>query len=201
MVYIAHDRKNSNFNDNFTVYQAIFACYAQGTYNYRLMKKGLFSALLLIVCTLTFAQNHKQYPLFIFSFTRYIQWPDGYTQNEFEILILGDSPLQEELKGIAQKKVGDKPIKVTKINSVAEIRKCNMLFIPAEKSPELAEVLKRVKDQSILVITEQTGLGTQGSCINFITKEGKLAFEINQAALTKQNLKASIEITRLATMI
>jgi len=62
-------------------------------------------------------------------------------------------------------------------------------------------VLQKVDTQSVLVITEQSGLGAQGSCVNFITKEGKLAFELNQSALTKQNLKASIELTRLATMI
>ena len=48
---------------------------------------------------------------------------------------LGDSPILEELKAMAQaKKVGDRAIKVTKIKSPAEIRKCNMLFVPAAKS-------------------------------------------------------------------
>ena len=171
-------------------------------YNYRLMKKALISTVLLSVCAFVYGQNHKQYPLFIYSFTRYIQWPDAYNQGDFEILIMGESPLQEELKGLAQsKKVGDRAIKVTKISGVAEIRKCNILFIPGDRSADLPEVLKHVKDQSVLVITEQAGLGLQGSCINFITKEGKLAFELNQSALTKQNLKASNELSRLATMI
>ena len=165
------------------------------------MKKGLLLAGILLVCTLVHGQNYKQYPLFIYSFTRYVQWPEGYTQGDFEILILGDCPLIDELKALQNKKVGERPIKIIKISSISEVRKCNMLFIPADKSAELPEVLKRVNQQSVLVITEEHGLGLQGSCINFISKEGKLAFEINQAALTKQNLKASIELTRLATMI
>ena len=54
--------------------------------------------------------------VFIFSFTRYIQWPDAYNAGDFEIMVLGDSPIVEELKAMAQaKKVGDRTIKITKI--------------------------------------------------------------------------------------
>jgi hypothetical protein len=85
------------------------------------MKKGLFLAISLLVSTLVFGQNHKQYPLFIYSFTRYIQWPEGYTQGDFEILVLGDSPLLEELKAIQNKKVGERAIKIIRINGVSEM--------------------------------------------------------------------------------
>lgn len=166
------------------------------------MKKALFSAILLLYCVLAQAQNYKQYTIFIYSFTRYIQWPDPYNQGDFEILVLGDTPLLDELKAMAQhKKIGDRSIKVTKIASTSEIKKCHMLFIPADRPEKLGDILQKVSTQSVLVITEQTGLGAQGSCVNFITKDGKLAFELSQSALTKQNLKASIELTRLAIMI
>lgn len=171
-------------------------------YNYQLMKKPLLSLLLLLICTLVSAQNYKQYTIFIYSFTRYIQWPDAYNQGEFEILVLGESPLAEELKTMAQhKKIGDRAIKITKINDASEIRKCNMLFVPSDRSDKFNDILQKVNALSVLVITERNGLGAQGSCINFISKEGKLAFELNQSALTKQNLKASTELTRLATII
>lgn len=165
------------------------------------MKKGLLLAVILLFCGLTQAQNYKQHPLFIYSFTRYVQWPEAYTQGDFEILVLGDTPLMDELKVLGNKKVGERAIKITKINSVAEIRKCNMLFVPVDKSDKITEVLQKIDTQSVLLMTEQPGLGAQGSCINFITKEGRLAFELNQAAFTKRNLKASNELTRIATMI
>jgi hypothetical protein len=148
------------------------------------------------------AQNYKMHTVFIFSFTRYIQWPSTYNGGDFEILVLGDSPIVEELKSMAQvKKVGDRPIKITKINSPSEIRKCNILFIPASKSEKIDEVLGKVTTQSILVVTEEPGLGAKGSNVNFIIKEGKLAFELNQGAASKQGLKISNELSRLAILI
>ena len=167
------------------------------------MKRYLLAVIFSTVCFISgMAQSYKMHTVFIFSFTRYIQWPDAYSGGEFEILVLGDSPIVDELKAMAQvKKVGDRAIKVTKINNVSEIRKCNILFIPASKSPQIAEVLAKVTTQSILVVSEEQGLGAKGSNVNFVTKDGKLAFELNQGATTKQGLKVSNELSRLAILI
>jgi hypothetical protein len=165
----------------------------------RYLLVAIFSA---ISFSSVMAQSYKMHTVFIFSFTRYIQWPDAYNGGDFEILVLGDSPIIEELKAMAQvKKVGDRAIKVTKINNVAEIRKCNILFIPTAKSPQIAEVLAKITTQSILVVTEEQGMGAKGSNVNFVTKDGKLAFELNQNATTKQGLKVSNELSRLAILI
>jgi hypothetical protein len=166
------------------------------------MKKCFFLLYFVLFGVSSIAQTYKQYPLFVYSFTRYIQWPDGLNQGDFEILVLGDSPVTEELNTMAQtKRVGDRPIKVSKINSITDLKKCHILFIPSAQSDKLAEVLQRVATKPILVMTEQAGLGGLGSCVNFITKDGKLAFELNQSALSKQNLKASMELTRIAIML
>ena len=172
-------------------------------YYYSTMKKAILITLFSVSgFILAHAQGYKLHPLYIFSFTRYIQWPDAYNQGDFEIEVLGDSPILEELNKMAQvKKVGDRHIKVTKINGISDIKKCNMLFVPSSKSGQLGEVLAKVGSQSILVITEDTGLAAKGSQINFVTKDGKLAFELNQAATIKQNLKVSNELTRLAIQI
>jgi len=147
-------------------------------------------------------QNYKMHSVFIYSFTRYVQWPDAYNKGDFEILVLGDSPILEELKAMAQaKKVGDRIIKVTKINGPTEIRKCNMLFLPAARSTQITEVMDKVNTQSILVVSEEAGLGAKGSDINFIVKDGKLAFELNQASINKQGLKVSNELSRLAILL
>jgi hypothetical protein len=167
------------------------------------MKRYLLVVIFSTFCFISaLAQSYKMHTVFIFSFTRYIQWPDAYGAGDFEILVLGDSPIVDELKSMAQvKKVGDRAIKVTKINNVTEIRKCNILFVPTVKSDQIAAVLSKVATQSILVVSEEQGLGAKGSNVNFVTKDGKLAFELNQGAATKQGLKISNELSRLAILI
>jgi hypothetical protein len=167
-----------------------------------ILRRAALLVILVVSGNCAMAQNYKLHPLFIYSFTRYVQWPDDSNTGDFEIMVLGESPIVEELKSMAQtKKVGERVIKVININTVAEIKKCHMLFVTVGKSDKHIEVLQKTSGQPILVISEQAGLGALGSCINFIAKDGKLAFELNQAAFTKQNLKASTELTRLAIMI
>lgn len=181
----------------------IFVCFLKKQYYYLNMKKSRIIVFFLALSLLpAYAQNYKMHSVFIYSFTRYVQWPDAYNQADFEILVLGDSPILEELKAMAQaKKVGDRTIKITKINVPADIRKCNMLFLAAERSEQIAEVMEKVNTQPILVVSEEAGLGVRGSDINFIMKDGKLAFELNQTSINKQGLKVSIELTRLAILI
>lgn len=160
-------------------------------------------AFFLTVCVFPVpAQSYKMHAVFIYSFTRYVIWPDDFNTGDFEILVLGDSPILDELKTMAQvKKVGDRTIKVTRIATVSDIRKCNMLFVPAGGMATIADVVTKINGRSILVVTEDTGAAQKGSNINFVTKDGKLAFELNQAALNKQGLKVSIELSRLAILI
>jgi hypothetical protein len=166
------------------------------------MKKAIFLFLTVLFAPAANAQVHKLYPVFIYSFTRYIQWPDQYNTGDFEIIVIGDTPALTELDAMAStKKVGDRKIKITRIKSITEIRKCNILFIPTSHSKFLKEILQKIQSQSILVITEEPGLASQGSCINFIVKDDKLAFELNQAAMTRFKLKVSNELTRIAIMI
>lgn len=172
-------------------------------YYYSAMKKTVLIILTFVLASIAVhAQNYKLHPLYVFSFTRYVQWPEAYNQGDFEIVVLGDSPIIEELNKMAQvKKVGDRQIKVTKVNSVSEIKKCNIIFVPNTRSTQVGEVVAKVGTQPMLVITEEPGLTAKGSDINFVTKDGKLAFELNQAAISKQNLKVSNELTRLAILI
>jgi len=107
-----------------------------------------------------------------------------------------------ELNALAgKKKVGERTIQVTRINSVSELTKCNILFVPNDKSALLSEILAKLGDSPTLVVTEQAGLGTKGSNINFIQREGKLAFELNSNSLLKRKLKPSTELTRIAILI
>jgi hypothetical protein len=166
------------------------------------MRKSVLLVLLALSSYVSTAQNYNLHTLYIYSFTRYIIWPEEYTKGDFEILVLGDTPMHDALQDMAlKKKVGERSIKVTKINSPSEIKKCNILFVPSAKSNQINDVVAKVGNQSMVIITEEAGLTSKGSDINFIIKEGKLAFELNQSAVARQNLKIANELTRLAILM
>jgi hypothetical protein len=129
-------------------------------------------------------------------------WPEAYREGNFQITVLGESPIFPELKIMAEKKMtGGRKFEVSTISDIAEFKKCHILFVSHAWSSRFQDVLSKVSEEGILIITEQPGLGAKGSGVNFITKDGKLTFELNQSALGKYKLKASAELARLAVPI
>lgn len=164
---------------------------------------GVAFGVLAVVCSAA-AQTaaYQLHSVFIYSFTRYVQWPDERNTGDFRILVLGDSPIAAELRKMAeQKKVGSRNIRVDETTQISGNETTHILFISAGKSALLPDVLAKLPAKGVLIVTEQAGLGAKGSAINFLMKDGKLAFELNQAALSRQGLKASTELIRLAVVI
>ena len=165
------------------------------------MKKFILPCAFIFIAGASLAQtqNFQMYSLYMYSFTRFVQWPAEESQGDFEITVLGESPILAELKKMAEiKKAGARPIKVTKITAIADYKKSHILYLSADWSARFSEVATKVGDDPVLVVTDQATANNRG-CVNFVNnKEGKLAFELNQTAIGKHRLKVSAELSRLA---
>src|SRR5882762_10815959 len=91
-----------------------------------------------VLCTLAASgqqQNYQTHTLFMYSFTRFIQWPPEESQGDFEIVVLGESPILSELKVMAERKrAGSRAIHVSKIGSMAEYKKSHILYVGTDWS-------------------------------------------------------------------
>jgi hypothetical protein len=159
----------------------------------------LYVFILLTVATFSQTQNYQTHTLFMYSFTRFIQWPPEESQGDFEIVVLGESPILSELKVMAEKKkAGSRIIHVSKINSLAEYKKSHILYMGTDWTSKFPEVAAKLGEDPVLLVTEQAALANKG-CINFVNnKEGKLSFELNKPSIDKHKLKVSAELSRLA---
>ena len=168
------------------------------------MKKNLLVFLLSVGVSMSslMAQNHQVYPVFIYSFAKYIKWPDADSNGDFVIGIVGDSPINETLKKMASlKKINTRLIRVVEFQSVDEVGKCHILFIPEGESENFEQIKGRIEGTSTLLLTEKEGMGEKGSAINFVTKDKSLLFEINEAAANLAGLKISSELKQRAILI
>jgi len=154
---------------------------------------------LLTIASFGQGQSYQTHTLFMYSFTRFIQWPPEDSQGDFEIVVLGESPILSELRVMAErKKAGSRIIHVSKINSLAEYKKSHILYIGTDWSSKFPEVAAKIGDEPVLLVTEQASAPNKGG-VNFVNnKEGKLSFELNRPSLDKHRLKVSAELTRLA---
>ncbi len=164
----------------------------------------------LVGCThVATAQNNFKKPenrvqsIYIYNFTKYIQWPEEYNTGDFVIGVLGETDLVEELQKLArEKKVNGRTILIKKYASLDNIdKKCCILYIASTSSNLLSNALQKTTGRSTLIITQKDGLGKIGSFINFVSVNGKPKFEINVSALERGKLRCTQQLMTIAIVI
>lgn len=166
------------------------------------MRKPIFLILLLILlkASVSQAQEEKFKALFLYNYAKNIEWSSN--TGDFVIGVLGSSPIIDELNIIAEKKkVGTQAIVIKKYSSLEGAEKCNIFYLPTNKSANLSSLLAKVKGKKVLVVSDSPGTIKDGSCINFVVQNGKLTFEISKTNIEKQGLKVTANLLSLGVKV
>lgn len=168
------------------------------------MKKIILTLSLIFLTSVSFhsfaqAQDYKFHSIFIYNFTKYIQWPASQQSGDFIIAVVGNSPISSELEKItANKVVGAQKIVIKKFRSASEVSDCHILYVPGSNSSNFEAIQQKLKGKHTLVITEKTGMVRKGSGINFVLQDNKWKFEFNEQATQDAGLKVSKELAQMA---
>jgi len=140
--------------------------------------------------------------MFIYNFTKYFDWSEQITKNEFVIAVYGNSNVTNYLREIAKRKVvNGKTIIIKVISSEKEAVGVQMIFVPEHSGGVLRALSINEKFKSVLLIAEESGSIKRGAHINLVNINGKMGFEINQSLLKHNGVLFSKEISSLAVKI
>jgi len=166
------------------------------------MKKVGWTVLMLFIGCNLYSQNYQLHAVYMYQFTKYIKWPDTKNTGDFVIGVLGESPATEYLQKMADaKKVGSRNIILKKYSNAEGIGDNHMLFIGKNVIDSVNQILPKIQETNTLLITEEEGFGLEGSNINFVERNGRLVFELNQNAMRREDLRVSSELSRLAIVL
>lgn len=166
------------------------------------MKKTLATIFALIFAVVAYTQTTipKAQTLFIYNFSRLIEWPANYRSGPFIIGVLGASEVTLELENYTKgKKVGTQEINVIRYKTPQEIATCHILFVPYSKTKQIQEILGILNGKSTLIITEKASALEEGSAINFVILQDKLKFELKPENAVKFGIKFSSKLQEMST--
>jgi hypothetical protein len=139
--------------------------------------------------------------VFIYNFTRYIEWNAEQNENEFVIGIAGPSAIYRPMSEIARTStVNNRRIIVKHFSRAEDITYCHILFVPRNSPIPMQAIVDRA-GKGTLIITEEAGLARTGAAINFIPVNDKIKFEANLKAINAAGVKVSSQLLRLAIII
>lgn len=148
------------------------------------------------------AQKEKYHSIFIYNFSKYVKWPNEQSNGDFVIGVYGSSEIVNDLKVMAaSKKVNGQNIRIEEFNSMEKVGSCHILYIAANESDKINQIVGATKGSPVLIVTDEPGMAQKGSVINFVEVGGKIKFELNQQTAESRGLKVSSSLTTLAIMV
>ena len=168
------------------------------------VKRFFFGVVILLSVSGLHAQEELDYSVhanIIYHFTKYVNWPSAKS-SDFIIGIVGETPLTDELKkAVTGKKTGEQNIIVRKFSSSSSSFNCNILFISDAASSSLKKIVSTTADDPVLIVSENKGFASKGSCINFIIIKDKLKLEINKNNIQQRGLQIASELLQLGIQV
>lgn len=167
------------------------------------MKKWYFLILsTILLCSTAFSSNpysnYKFHTVFVYNFVKYVEWPQA--PKDKVIAICSDNPMivEEFLKMARYKTRPENKIIIKSFTSSEELPNAHAIFVPAMQESTIPMIKKKIKNKSVLLITEGEGNLEKGSGINMVMHKGRLNFEIDKNALENHDLKISRRLLSLA---
>ncbi len=160
------------------------------------MKQILFILAAVFFMNSAYSQNEKIKAVFIYNFTKYIEWSG--TNDVFTIGILNSKAMNKQLSAIARrKKVGTKKIIIKNFKNVYNIKKCEIIYIPKSQASKIKIVKSRNKNNNMLIISDECDGIKKGAGINFVVKKNRQRFEIRRRNIERNGVKLNSRLLSL----
>ena len=149
------------------------------------------------------AQKAKYQGDIVIKLSKYITWPESIEDYKFVIGVVGSVDDYKCFQQLAFSNGGlnNRLIEVRYYECTDTIDECQLLYVSQECKIEIEKIVKKTKNDPILIVSDKAGYGKQGSIINFVDSEGKLKFELNQKQANKRGLQVSDKLKNLAIII
>jgi hypothetical protein len=139
---------------------------------------------------------------FLYKFSFFVEWPQtafATSDSPINLCIVGDDPFGTSLDGIVKgQKVGSRAIAVHRMNSISRNSGCHIVYLADGENSRFGEMLATLRGSNILTVTDENAEGNDVGMINFVMKDHRVRFVIDDAAAASGGLAISSRLLSLA---
>lgn len=141
---------------------------------------------------------------YLSKFGGFIRWPDGAFSTDtspITICITGDSQVGAALANAARRPIGNRPVTVRALKAFSADAGCHILYA-GEAAPErVAQTVRAAKGAGVLTVTDLADSGAAAPVINFVIRDNRVKFEIDEQAAQENGLTISSQLLGLAVAV
>lgn len=150
-------------------------------------------------------QEYQVKAVFLYNLTNFISWPEGTFENQndpLKICIIGEDPFGAFLdKVIHNETINGRRIVVNRLTDNDTFCSCHILFINSTMNEELSQILQRIKECSVLTVSDVHEFTQLGGMINLVRKGKRVRIEVNVDSARRAGLTISAKLLKLAEII
>jgi len=167
------------------------------------VKVLVFALVMLLPASNIPANNLEEYQVkaaFIFNFIAFTEWPESQDKT-IDLCVYGKDKFGPEIDDLQTKAVNGNAIKIVRLESLAKIENCQVLFISESETSNLASILNKIEGKPILTVADALGAANEGVMINMQLVQSKIKFEINLKSARDAQLNINSRLLQLATEV
>lgn len=139
---------------------------------------------------------------YLAKFGIYVEWPDqafSSANSDIGICVVGEDPFGVKLDEAARgQRIGDRALVVRRLQSVTRDSGCHILYIGGDDQQRTSRIIESLRDNAVLTVTD-VGTTREGTgVINFVVKDNRVRFDIDDAAAEQNGLAISSKLLGLA---
>ncbi|WP_029007208.1 YfiR family protein [Azospirillum halopraeferens] len=139
---------------------------------------------------------------FLYKFAPFVEWPDaarGGPAASVRLCIVGDDPFGSVLdRAVAGQRMGERPFTVHRLSASEDGRDCHILYLAPAPPADVVRTLRVLDGLPVLTVTDRAAAAETKGVINFVLVDGRVRFEIDGAAATRNGLAISSKLLSLA---
>ncbi len=136
---------------------------------------------------------------YLYNFMIFAEWPplDPLAQQGgLTLCVLGQDNFGEALNNLEGKNVNGRRLTVTRMNGLAGIKKCQLLFVTEQEAPNMQSILKSLADAPVLTVADTPVAA--GATILLSLDGKRLVFDVNIQRAKKVGITLSSKVLQLA---
>jgi len=162
---------------------------------------------MLIFASGALAETSLEYQIkaaYLYKLAAFVEWPPSSFESPtspLQICVIGGDPFKTILdQAVAGVTIAGRPVQVARHDAAQPNMGCHIAYVAGSSAQSRADALKTLKGEAVLTVTDG-GRGEPGAdqgIVNFVLKDNRVRFEIDQREAALDHLALSGKLLSLA---
>lgn len=143
---------------------------------------------------------------YLYKFGLFIEWPSAAfasPASPLNLCVVGEGPIGPILDATAGKqRVNEREVNVRRLKTVGRDSGCHILYIQDSDAQPSGQIVAALRGSWVLTVTDSRAASGAGrGIINFVLKDNRMRFDIDDEAAAQNNLGISSKLLSLALSV